>query len=151
MRQLDGFNQLRPSASEEDEEDMAWPGIRRRSRLCSMSLAPIMLNILRMYIHVHVHVCTHVQCCILHVYTCLVYVGVCACIQTCIYNVHVYVLVKTCVCTCIYMNMYTCMCCRSSDSTELCSYCRRPRTAQPGRRSVVCRQRQSLRSRCCSS
>lgn len=28
VRQLDGFNQLRPRAAEEDEEDMMWPGIR---------------------------------------------------------------------------------------------------------------------------
>ena len=59
VRQLDGFNQLRPSASEEDEEDMAWPGIRRRSRLCSMSLAPIMLNILRMTLYIHVYMYAH--------------------------------------------------------------------------------------------
>ena len=30
VRQLDGFNQLRPRAAEEDEEDMAWPGIRSK-------------------------------------------------------------------------------------------------------------------------
>ena len=31
VRQLDGFNQLRPSSAKEDEQDMAWPGVRSTS------------------------------------------------------------------------------------------------------------------------
>ena len=35
IRQLDGLNQLRPTSTEEDEEDMAWPGVRSKSPLFS--------------------------------------------------------------------------------------------------------------------
>ena len=28
VRQLDGLNKLHPLSAEEDEEDMAWPGMR---------------------------------------------------------------------------------------------------------------------------
>ena len=47
VRQLDGLNQLRPSSSEEDEEEMAWPGVR------SMSLSSLTFSFsfIRAYAH----------------------------------------------------------------------------------------------------